>query len=165
LLLSDRGQFREGRSDTRPYVRPHNHRHDGIHRRYYARRIHRAAQRPIKPASWDLGLQYNHAMLGDGAITTDVYYGVRASSLADRFSRERERDRAALPSGPDTGIPGPDRSPGQPSGCRAYRRSPLGRRLWRLPLVRQFKAGVEAVQIFDTWAGILPDTRMGSGSA
>jgi hypothetical protein len=57
-----------GRSDTRPYVRPPNYHHNGIHRRYHARRIHRAAQRPIKPASWNLGFQHDHAMLGDGAI-------------------------------------------------------------------------------------------------
>jgi hypothetical protein len=32
-----------------------------------------AAQRPIKPASWNLGLQYNHAMLGDGTINSPTY--------------------------------------------------------------------------------------------
>jgi hypothetical protein len=55
-------------ANKRPYVRPHNYRHNGVHRRHYDRRIHRAAQRPIKPASRNVGLQYNHAMLGDGPI-------------------------------------------------------------------------------------------------
>jgi hypothetical protein len=68
--ISNCAQHREGgsRSDRRPYVRPQDPGHSGIHRRYHARRIHRAAQRPIKPASWDVGIRRHHEMLGDGAI-------------------------------------------------------------------------------------------------
>jgi hypothetical protein len=50
------------------HVRSPCRRHNDVNRRYHARRIHRAAKRPIKPASWNLGLQYNHAMRRDRAM-------------------------------------------------------------------------------------------------
>ena len=50
------------------HVRSPCRRHNDVDRRYHARRIHRAAQRPIKPAPRNLGLQYNHAMRRNGAM-------------------------------------------------------------------------------------------------
>jgi len=50
------------------HVRSPCRRHNDVDRRYHARRIHRAAKRPIKPASWNLGLQYDHAMRRDRAM-------------------------------------------------------------------------------------------------
>jgi hypothetical protein len=43
-----------------------------------------------------------------------------ASSLAARFSLEREPARAALPAGPDTGTPARDRLRGQPSTISSF---------------------------------------------
>ena len=60
------GQRINRRSDC--HVRSQRCRHNGIHRRYHARRIHRAAQRPNKLAPRNLGLQYNHAMRRNGAM-------------------------------------------------------------------------------------------------
>ena len=60
------GQCINRRSDC--HVRSQRCRHNGIRRRYHARRIHRAAQRPNKPAPRNLGLQYNHAMRRNGAM-------------------------------------------------------------------------------------------------
>src|SRR6476661_8916528 len=57
LLLSIVGKTGGGiQQQEDPHVRSQSRRHDDVNRGYHARRIHRAAQRPNKPASWDVGI-------------------------------------------------------------------------------------------------------------
>jgi hypothetical protein len=77
-----------------PYVRPHNRRYNNIHRRYHDRRIHRVVQRPSKPASWNLGLQCNHAMLGDGTIMACYFSNLAKPAWDSRDFRRAPVDFA-----------------------------------------------------------------------